>query len=197
MGTTYSFSILAFFIAFILVGVLANKAGRSVAGWLLLSFVISPFIATLVLYFINPSKDVRGKNGIWYLVAIIFSIILFTSMFWHLPASGMGSSHSPKYTVAASSQTGRVSITSFDYRNYEYEVQVHNGTAAAIKQMTFRIVYYDESGNQIDYSDQSRLETIDASMTKRVRLHKDLYTPNNFDRAEVQLKDYSHKSYLD
>lgn len=197
MATTYSFSILAFIIAFILVGVLANKAGRSVIGWLLLSFLITPFIAALVLYFINPSPEVRGKNGIWYLVAIIFSFVLFSSMFWHLPASSLGSSRSPKYTVAASSQTGRVSITSFDYRSYEYEVQVHNGTGAAIKQMTFRIVYYDKAGNQIDYCDKTSMETIDAGMTKRVCLIGDLSTPKNFARAEVQLKDYSHKSYLD
>ncbi len=46
---------------FILVGVMARKRRRSVFGWLLLSWLISPLMAILILLVIGP-KNVRNDN---------------------------------------------------------------------------------------------------------------------------------------
>lgn len=188
-----TYAVIAYIIGFVLVGILANKANRNVVGWILLSFIISPILAALILYLINPSEEFKKKTGLIYLFVLIAITGLFVgSMF--LSSSSL-KSHSNQLEIAKSSQSGSVCITSFEEgRRSDFKVQVQNNTDEEIKRIDFRVVYYDKDGNQIDYRDVSYPFSIDAHMTKTLEVHKDMDAPCEYGKATIKITDYSYVS---
>ena len=183
---------LSFIIGFVLVGILASKANRSVVGWILLSFLVSPLLASLVLYFTNPDEEFKKKKGLGYLALLIFIIGLFVGA---VVMNTSSDSQSSQLEIAESSQTGAVCITSFENNSsLDYKVQVQNNTDQEIKRVDFRIVYYDNDGHQIDYHDSSNPYSIDAHMTRTLIVHKDSDAPRKYGKATIQLTDYSYIS---
>lgn len=188
-----SFVIISVFIGFVLVGILASKANRSVAGWILLSFLITPFIASLILYFINPSEEFKKNKGLAYLILLVLIIGLFVGS-WYIFISSFNS-HSSQLEIAESNQTETVRITSFEYdSSLYYKVQVQNNTDKEIKSVDFRVVYYDNNGFQIDYYDVTSYSSIDAHMTRTLDVRKDMDASRKKGRAIIKITDYSFVS---
>ena len=167
-------------------------------GWLLLSFIISPLLAALILYLINPSKEFKKGPGLIYLIILFGLIALLVAGVMQIPDgfSGSGSSKST-YEVSQSSQAGSVCLLSFGVESWEYTVQVQNNTDREIKRTDFRIIYYDQEGNQIDYRDKTSHEPVDAHMTKTVRLNKGIDVPKHFGKATIKITNYSYVSSFD
>lgn len=183
---------ISFIIGFVLVGILASKANRSVVGWILLSFLVSPLLASIVLYFTNPDEEFKKKKGLGYLALLILIIGLFVGA---VVMNTSSDSQSTQLEIADSSQTGSVRITSFeDGSRSDFKVQVQNNTDEEIKRIDFRVVYYDKDGIQIDYHDVSCPFSIDAHMTKTLELHKNMDAPRKYGKATIQLTDYSYIS---
>lgn len=183
---------LSFIIGFVLVGILASKANRSVVGWILLSFLVSPLLASVVLYFTNPDEEFKKKKGLGYLALLILIIGLFVGA---VVMNTSSDSQSNQLEIADSSQTGSVRITSFeDGSRSDFKVQVQNNTDEEIKRIDFRVVYYDKDGNQIDYHDVSCPFSIDAHMTKTLELHKNMDAPREYGKATIKITDYSYIS---
>lgn len=190
-----TFTLISFFIALVLVGILAGKANRNVAGWVLLSFLITPFIAALILYLVNPDAEFKRKKGIAYIIILIAVIGLFIGSICH-PIVSLGARALKDYEISESSQKGAVCVISFSEQNWEYVVQVQNNSDYELKRIDFRIVYYDKNGNQIDYSDETSSCSIDANMTKTLKLDIDNDRPRDFGRVMIMITDYSNLSPL-
>lgn len=115
----------------------------------------------------------------------------------------------PKTSVKTGTDPNAVTLVSYshDWLDYEAQISVKNNTELIITSITGRIIYYDMSGNMLDYQDFTKKLEIDASMTKRFELrgynHEEHYAyyqseavPNARDRVykiEFQLKSYTYK----
>lgn len=85
------------------------------------------------------------------------------------------------------------------------QISVKNNTDKAITSITGRMIYYDMSGNMLDYQDFTKYIDIDAGMTKRFELrgynneeHYAYYKNRLYDeykkyKVEFQLKSYTYK----
>ena len=87
------------------------------------------------------------------------------------------------------------------------QISVKNNTDKAITSITGRMIYYDMSGNMLDYQDFTKHIDIDAGMTKRFELrgynYEESYAyyknqtssthPHNKYKVEFQLKSYTYK----
>lgn len=192
MSTTI-IGFIAFFASLVLVGVLANKAKRSVVGWILLSFLITPFLCAIILYFISSSEDCKGWRGLPYIVATFaLTAVFYGAIFFDfLPfeSSNLNSVH--VFEVASNASSGKVCILSFKENPYDYVAQVQNNTNKSIQNIEFRIIYYDKEGNQMHYTDTQCYESIDAKMTKMIHIHREIGTPRNYDKAEISIISYN------
>lgn len=85
------------------------------------------------------------------------------------------------------------------------QISVKNNTDKAITSITGRMIYYDMSGNMLDYQDFTKHIDIDAGMTRRFELrgynheeHYAYYKNRLYDeykkyKVEFQLKSYTYK----
>ncbi len=96
---------------------------------------------------------------------------------------------------------------SHDWGQPNAQISVKNNTDKEITSITGRMIYYDMSGNMLDYQDFTKRIDIDAGMTKRFELrgynYKESYAyyknqtssthPHNKYKVEFQLKSYTYK----
>ena len=123
------------------------------------------------------------------------------------PPSSTTKKHSAKQTAKES--TNAVSLVSYshDWVQSYAQISVKNNTDKAITSITGRMIYYDMSGNMLDYQDFTQSIDIDAGMTKRFEL-RGYNTEENYAyyknetvpgesykkyKVEFQLKSYTYK----
>lgn len=96
---------------------------------------------------------------------------------------------------------------SHDWVQPDAQISVKNNTDKEITSITGRMIYYDMSGNMLDYQDFTKRIDIDAGMTKRFELrgynHEESYAyyknqtssthPHNKYKVEFQFKSYTYK----
>lgn len=96
---------------------------------------------------------------------------------------------------------------SHDWVQPNAQISVKNNTNKEITSITGRMIYYDMSGNMLDYQDFTKRIDIDAGMTKRFELrgynYEESYAyyknqtssthPHNKYKVEFQLKSYTYK----
>ncbi len=67
-------------------------------------------------------------------------------------------------------------ITMVSYKHnaddYQATISLKNNTARVIKQVQFRIIYYDMSGHQIDYRDFTETTDIAPGLTKQIEVSR-------------------------
>ena len=118
------------------------------------------------------------KKLLYVLMALCFS-------------SCLSSLHKQTFRVAESSQTGDVCLLSFEEANWiAYGAQVQNNTDFEIQHVAFRIIYYDKSGNQVDYDDVETHCSIDAHMTRMLTVNKLSTSQTDFDCAVVEITQF-------
>ncbi len=111
--------------------------------------------------------------------------------------------------TSKSTDTNAVTLVSYshDWLDYNAQISVKNNTDKEITSITGRMIYYDMSGNMLDYQDFTKRIDIDACMTKLFELrgynHKEDYAyyknrtssthPHNKYKVEFQLKSCTYK----
>lgn len=115
----------------------------------------------------------------------------------------------PKTLVKTGSDSNAISLVSYsqDWLDYDAQISVKNNTEFVITSITGRMIYYDMSGNMLDYQDFTKKLEIDSGMTKRFELrgynydeHYAYYqseaisnAPDRVYKIEFQLKSYTYK----
>lgn len=115
----------------------------------------------------------------------------------------------PKQSANTDTNQKAVSLISYshDWVESDAQISVRNNTNRDITSITGRIIYYDMSGNMLDYQDFTKKLDIEAGMTKRFELegynHEESYAyyksdvrsslPNRKYKVEFQLKSYTYK----
>lgn len=127
--------------------------------------------------------------------------------------SSTSTTSTPKPASKPSVNTGTdpnaLSIVSYsqDWLDYKAQISVKNNTESTITAFTGRMIYYDMSGNMLDYQDFTKKMEIESGMTKRFELsgynhdenyayYKSKVRPDQSDRKykiEFQLKSYTYK----
>lgn len=115
----------------------------------------------------------------------------------------------PKTSVKTGTDPNAITLVSYshDWKDWEAQISVKNNTEFDITSITGRMIYYDMSGNMLDYQDFTKKLEIDAGMTKHFELwgyNRDEYyayyksevrftTPDRKYKVEFQLKSYTYK----
>lgn len=115
----------------------------------------------------------------------------------------------PKTSVKTGTDPNAVSLVSYshDWFDSMAQISVKNNTEFNITSITGRMIYYDMSGNMLDYQDFTKKLGIDSGMTKRFELRgynndedyayymnkTDPTAPNRKYKIEFQLKSYTYK----
>lgn len=108
-----------------------------------------------------------------------------------------------------STEPNALSLVSYSHDWYDSDAQISfkNNTNKVITSFTGRMIYYDMSGNMLDYQDFTKKVTIDPGMTKRVELrgyntgenyayykNKASYSqPQNKYKIKFELKSFQYK----
>lgn len=114
-----------------------------------------------------------------------------------------------KQELPKGTEANAVTMVSYSHNwiKSEAQISVKNNTNKTIKSITGRMIYYDMSGNMLDYQDFTKKIEIDPGMTKRFELrgynHEEYYAyyksevcygkENNKYKVTFQLKSYTYK----
>lgn len=115
----------------------------------------------------------------------------------------------PKTSVQTGTDPNAIALISYshDWLDWDAQISVKNSTEFDITSITGRMIYYDMSGNMLDYQDFTKKLEIEAGMTRRFNLrgynHEESYayyksevsytTPDRKYKVGFQLKSYTYK----
>lgn len=115
----------------------------------------------------------------------------------------------PKTSVKTGTDPNAVSLVSYshDWVDSEAHISIKNNTEFDITSITGRMIYYDMSGNMLDYQDFTKKLEIETGMTKQFELRGYNYdesyayykskvragAPDRIYKVEFQLKSYNYK----
>lgn len=115
---------------------------------------------------------------------------------------------SPKFWAKTGTDPNAITLVSYshDLLDYNATIAIKNNTESLITSITCRIIYYDMSGNMLDYQDFTKKLKIDSGMIRRFELRgynydkyyayyrsKTASGASNLYKIEFQLRSYTYK----